>query len=208
MPEEFISIGWLQIGYASGFLLVAIIVSSILKLSIEGSIMLGGVRAFAQLILLGFVLDFIFGAQNPWLTALIFLGMIIAGAVNAYLMDEPRRGSTFWLFLAILTVIFVIVTLPIAKWILAAKPWFKPQYIIPFGGMLIGNAVTSGLLVQRNLGKLLHDNAATIEAKLSLGASSLQAAYPEVIESVKLGMLPSITALMMVGLVHIPGIFG
>ncbi len=208
MPSDFISVGWLQVGYAAGFVLVALIVSRFLRLGVEGDIIVGGVRAFAQLVLLGFILDIVFDVQNPWVTTLVFLAMIIAGAANAYLIDTPRRPSTFWLFTAVLTVVFVSVTLPIGKWILAAKPWYQPQYIIPFGGMLIGNSVTAGLLVQRNLGKLLHDNLAIVETKLALGASAREAAQPAVVEAVRTGMVPTITALFMVGLVHIPGIFG
>jgi len=208
VSEGFISVGWVQVGYAAAFLLVTIFVSALLKLNLEGSIIMGGVRTCAQLLLLGLVLDYIFQAQNPWLTAFIFLGMIVAGAANAYLLDEPRQAGTFWRFCGLLAVVFTVVTLPIGRWILAARPWYQPQYIIPFGGMLIGNAVTAGLLAHRSLGKLLHDNAAVVETKLALGASSFRAAYPQMVEAVKAGMLPSITALMMVGLVHIPGIFG
>jgi putative ABC transport system permease protein len=201
-------VGWLQVGYAAGFVLLALIASRFLSLGVEGGIIIGGVRAFAQLVLLGFVLDIVFEVQNPWVTTLVFLAMIVAGAANAYLIDTPRKASTFWLFTAILTAVFVVVTLPIGKWILAAKPWYQPQYIIPFGGMLIGNSVTAGLLVQRNLGKLLHDNLAIVETKLALGASAREAARPALVEAVRTGMVPTITALAMVGLVHIPGIFG
>jgi putative ABC transport system permease protein len=208
LPSDFISVGWLQVGYAAGFVLVALVVSRLLRLGVEGDIIVGGVRAFAQLVLLGFILDVVFDVQNPWVTALVFLAMIVAGAGNAYLIDTPRRPSTFWLFTAVLTIVFVALTLPIGMWILAAKPWYQPQYIIPFGGMLIGNSVTAGLLVQRNLGKLLHDNLTIVETKLALGASARGASQPAVVEAVRTGMVPTITALLMVGLVHIPGIFG
>ena len=209
MPREgYITVSWLQVGYAAGVLVVAIAVSFVLRLGVEGGIVLGGVRTFLQLLLLGYVLDYVFAVQNAWLTSLIFFGMIIAGAANAYFIAAPRDGRTFWVFTGVLIGVFVLVALPIGKWIVVAKPWYHPQYIIPFGGMLIGNAVTAGLLAQRSLHKSLRDNRLVVETKLALGASSLKAAYSELTEAVKTAMLPTVTSMMMVGLVHIPGIFG
>jgi len=207
-PESYLTVSWVQVGYAAGFLVVAIVVSFFLRLGVEGGIVLGGVRTFLQLLLLGYVLDYVFAVENAWLTSLIFFALIVAGAANAYFIASPRDARTFWIFLLVLTGVFVLIALPIGKWIIAAKPWYHPQYIIPFGGMLIGNAVTAGLLAQRSLHKSLADNRLVVEAKLALGASSLKAAYVELTDAVKTALVPTITSMMMVGLVHIPGIFG
>ncbi len=206
--SEFIQIGWWQVTIATVFLFLAILISFTLKLGLEGSIILGGARTFLQLVFLGYVLDYVLDIRNATATIAVFTAMILVSALNAYLMEKPRRVSTFINFFLALAISFIVVALPISFLILRLKPWYHPQYLIPFGGMIIGNALTAGMLVQRTLLKLIEARKEIVETKLALGASYLQSAHPEFIEAIKTGMLPTINSLMIVGIVHIPGIFG
>jgi len=139
---------------------------------------------------------------------LVFALMVLVASVNAYTMESRRRLSTIPLFFFTLSLVLIIIVFPIGKLILALKPWFLPQYVIPFGGMVIGNAMTAGMLAQNHLSRLLKAERAVVETKLALGAGPLASAYPQLVESVRTGLVPTINMMMVVGLVHIPGIFG
>ena len=167
--SDFVVISWQHVGYAAGFLAVAVLISFFLKLGVEGRIIVGGIRTFAQLLILGYVLSYVFSQRSLGLTMLIFVLMVLVAAVNAYTMETRRHLSTIALFFFTLLFVLIIIIVPVGKLILSLKPWFLPQYIIPFGGMAIGNAMTAGM---------------------------------------KTGLVPTINTMMVVGLVHIPGIFG
>jgi len=208
MMDSFVTISWASVGFAAGFLVVAILISFVVKLGVEGRIILGGVRTFAQLLILGYVLEYVFAQRSLALTMLIFVLMALVASVNAYTMETRRHFSTIPLFFITLSLVLIIIIVPIGRVILALKPWFLPQYIIPFGGMVIGNAMTAGILAQNTLSKLLKAEQAIVETKLTLGAGCLTSAYPQLLEAVKTGLVPTINTMMVVGLVHIPGIFG
>lgn len=206
--DNFVVISWENVGFAAGFLAVAVVISFFLRLGVEGRIIVGGIRTLIQLIILGYVLEYIFAQRSLALTMLIFGLMILVAAINAYTMESHRHLVTIPLFFFTLFFVLLIIVLPIGKLILALKPWFLPQYIIPFGGMVIGNAMTAGILAQNTLSKLLKAQREVVETKLALGAGCFNSAYPQLVESVKTGLVPTINTMMIVGLVHIPGIFG
>ncbi len=206
--DDILKIGWEQVAIASAFLFLSIVLSYTLKLNLEGSIILGGIRTFGQLLVLGYVVEFVLKQESLAITVGIMVLMIMVASINAFLMEKPNRFSTLWIFLAALALAFGLVILPIAFLILELKPWFDPQYLIPFGGMIIGNSMTAGMLASSNLKKLVRANSALVETKLALGGSYVQSTYPELVDAVRNGMLPTVNSLMIVGIIHIPGIFG
>ncbi|OPX22674.1 MAG: hypothetical protein B1H03_03775 [Planctomycetales bacterium 4484_113] len=153
-------------------------------------------------------LSYVFSQRSLGLTMLIFVLMVLVAAVNAYTMETRRHLSTIALFFFTLLFVLIIIIVPVGKLILSLKPWFLPQYIIPFGGMAIGNAMTAGILAQNTLRRLLKAEQSIVETKLALGAGCFTSAYPQLVASVKTGLVPTINTMMVVGLVHIPGIFG
>ena len=52
----------------------------------------------------------------------------------------------------------------------------EPRYLVPVGGMVIGNSMTAVAVALNRLADEMHEGAAQIEAMLALGATSFQAA--------------------------------
>lgn len=69
-----------QLVLALGFVLAAGGASLWLKLGLGRDILVGTVRTFGQLFLMGYVLVYIFEWRIPWLTLLLFCGMIFFAA--------------------------------------------------------------------------------------------------------------------------------
>jgi len=89
--------------------------------------------------------------------------------------------------------------------IIKVEPWYYPVYFIPIGGMIIGNSMNAISLSINAWFEGLKKERDRVELFLSLGASPKESTGPNFIESVKSGMIPSINALMSVGVVSIPG---
>ena len=81
----------------------------------------------------------------------------------------------------------------------------EPRYLVPVGGMVVGNSMTAAAVALNRLGDEVTRHAREIEATLALGASSTQAAAPIVRRSLRSGMIPLIDSTKTTGLVFFPG---
>jgi putative ABC transport system permease protein len=80
-----------------------------------------------------------------------------------------------------------------------------PRYLVPVGGMVIGNAMTASAVALNRLGDEFRDSRARIEATLALGATSREAALPSVRRALRSGMITLIDSTKTTGLIFFPG---
>ena len=80
-----------------------------------------------------------------------------------------------------------------------------PRYLVPVGGMVVGNSMTAAAVALNRLGDEVTRHAREIEATLALGATSTQAAAPIVRRSLRSGMITLIDSTKTTGLVFFPG---
>jgi putative ABC transport system permease protein len=81
----------------------------------------------------------------------------------------------------------------------------EPRYLVPVGGMVIGNAMTAAAVALNRLGDEMHDSARRIEATLALGATSHEAAMPSVRRALRSGTIALIDSTKTTGLIFFPG---
>src|ERR1700722_9999814 len=89
--------------------------------------------------------------------------------------------------------------------IVRIHPWYTPQYAIPLLGMILGNTLNGVSLGLDRLGSELTGRRDQVEALLALGATRWEAARPLVQQAVRTGLIPTINAMMVVGIVSLPG---
>lgn len=82
-----------------------------------------------------------------------------------------------------------------------------PQYLLAVGGIVIGNAMTMAILVQRMLHTSIDDHWPEVEGWLALGATPRQSVAPLARAAVRTAMLPSIDQTRTTGIVVLPGAF-
>jgi len=84
---------------------------------------------------------------------------------------------------------------------------FEPEarYLVPVGGMVIGNAMTAAAVALNRLGDDIAGGAAQIEATLALGATAHEAARPVVRRSLRSGVIPLIDSTKTTGIIFFPG---
>ena len=104
-----------------------------------------------------------------------------------------------------MVVSYMIVAIVVTGAILQVKPWYTPQYFIPLGGMIIGNSMNAISIALDRLFSDLRKESDSIELALCLGATYQEATSDILRAVIKAGMIPSINALMTVGLVSLPG---
>ncbi|NIK79617.1 putative ABC transport system permease protein [Paenibacillus castaneae] len=191
----------LALSFTLLFVMITMLVSVWQKLGLERDIAVGTVRSAVQLLLVGYVLQFIFNTSNPILIALILVLMITIASFNAGKRGAGLKGIVWKIAIAITSTELMMMGLLLGFRIIEATP----QYIIPISGMTIGNAmVVSGLFLNQ-MRREVSASRGEIETLLSLGATARQAIQEVMKRSVKSSMIPTIDGMKTVGLVQLPG---
>lgn len=183
------------------FILFPIILSKRLNLGLEKDTIIATVRSVIQLLLLGFILQFVFDADSPLFIILMIIVMISAATLNARKKGKEIRGITWKLIVTMSSVEIVTQGILLSFDIIPATP----QYIIPISGMLIGNSMVLSILFLNRFKAetVAHDHE--IELILSLGGTPRQAVHQSLVTSIKASMAPVIESQKTIGLVQIPG---
>jgi putative ABC transport system permease protein len=147
-------------------------------------------RMLAQLLAIGYVLGFIFNTNDPLIILLVLLLMVAASSWIALRTIKPRRvkllPAAFFSILLCGGLTLALVT----QIVLDIDPWFRPQFVIPLGGMIFAysmNAISLG--ADRYYSEL--DNGAQHE-------NARSTAY-------RAALIPVTNSFFAVGLVLIPG---
>jgi putative ABC transport system permease protein len=200
-----IEISPLQLALCLIFVLIAGTGSVVFKLRLEKDLAWGTVRTFAQLFLVGYVLKFVFRLHDPYLILLLFLWMIFWAAQTIHGRIREKEVRFFLPTFISMAASYTVVALLVTSAIVQVKPWYTPQYFIPLGGMIVGNSMNAITISLERLLSDIRKRRDEIELALSLGATYQEATSDLFRDVVKAGMIPSINALMSVGLVSLPG---
>jgi putative ABC transport system permease protein len=147
-------------------------------------------RMLLQLLLIGYVLAWIFGAGNGWLILLVLAIMLVASSWIALGTVREHRKALLGASLLSITIGGGLTLVLITQLVLQMEPWFLPRYMIPLAGMVFANAMTAVSLAAERLYAELGHGLDWAEARLT--------AYHA-------AMIPVINSLFAVGLVSLPG---
>jgi putative ABC transport system permease protein len=180
---------------------VAVGVSFWRRAELEEDIGIAVVRSFVQLTAIGYVISFIFDQDSLWLVVALIAVMVVFGAFTAR-RRARRVPDAFWpLFIALAVAGAATLGLVVALGVF--KP--QPRYLVPVGGMVVGNSMTAAAVALNRLGDDVTDHAREIEATLALGATSTVAAAPFVRRSLRSGMIALVDSTKTTGLIFFPG---
>lgn len=183
----------------------AVILSRVERARLERDLLIGTIRCFAQLMVIGYVLKAIFQADRWYWVVLTLSVMIGVAGFEAVRREKKKAPGTYPIVIAAIGGSTLLVIAFTVLFVVRVKPWYNPQYVIPMMGMLISNAMNgASLLVNRMRGEFA-SNRDLIEAKLSLGATPAQAVERLVTDAIRAAMIPAINYLMVIGLVALPG---
>jgi putative ABC transport system permease protein len=197
-----------DLAIASSLIVLDAALSLAFGLRLHWKIAVASVRLVVQLTAIGFVLRFIFALNNPAVTLLLVLAMVLIAARETVARSERRfKGATGLAIGAasvasatFVTALFALTTA------LRPHPWYDPHYAVPLAGILLGNILNAtSLSLDSLLSGLAHQRSA-VEARLCLGDTFRQAVTPYVRDAVRRGLVPIINQMSAAGVVTLPGI--
>jgi putative ABC transport system permease protein len=194
-------IGFGEVGLSLLLVAVAVAISWRRRAGLEQDILVATFRSFAQLLAVGYVLEWLFKGGRGWLTPFVLAVMVgtatltsgsrgkgVPGARSvAAVSVSVAAGST----LGVLLVLGIVPAVPRAA--------------VPLGSMIVSNAMNTASLVMSRLRDDLAAHRREVEARLSLGQTAAEAGGPWHRTAMRTGMLPSIDNTKVVGLVALPG---
>lgn len=183
------------------YILMTLLLSWWQQLQLEKDIIVATVRAGVQLIVVGFILQWVFDQNRlVWILAVLFV-MVTVAARNAAARGREIKG----LFWPVFFTIAVAEVITVGLMLLLGIVQYAPETVIPISGMIVGNSmIVSGLYIHHMKQKVA-EAIPEIEVLLSLGATKKQAIHRVMQQAVKASMIPSIDSMKTMGLVQLPG---
>ena len=193
-----ISIG--DVGLSLLLVLVAVVVSRARKADLERDIVIATFRSFAQLLAVGFVLDYVFDG-NAALTPVVLAVMVATATLTSGARGRRVPGAHGIALASVTAATAGTLGVLLALRIVPAVP----RAAIPLGSMIISNAMNVASLVMTRLRDDLASHRREVEARLSLGQTAAEASQDWHRAALRSGTLPIIDQTKVVGLVALPG---
>jgi UDP-glucose/iron transport system permease protein len=190
-----------QVAASLSLVALAAAISFWRKADLERDIVVATVRSIVQLTLVGYAIKLIFEVDTLWLVFALLTVMVFFGALTARDRADKVPGSFWPLLIALALAGASTLGLVVALGIFEATP----RYLVPVGGMVIGNAMTASAVALNRLGDEMTDSRPRIEATLALGATAREAAMPIVRRSLRSGMITLVDSTKTTGLIFFPG---
>ena len=191
--------------WALGLMAIAIGLARWQRLELSKMLAIATGRTLIQLLGAGALLNIIFAIGSPAaILALLVVMATIAAIVACNRIDRDLPRLLKWVWLAVslsglITIAYVWI------FVIRLETWYEPQYLVPLTGIVLGNAMTAASIAGERLVSALRHSRTEIETHLSLGATPQQAIVSLRRDAIKAGLIPTINAMMVVGLVTLPG---
>lgn len=205
MTDGVVNIGNLELAASALLMLVAGIVSLRLKLDLAKDIAVSTVRAFIQLLAMGFLLLYLFKYQTWWLVCIVIAAMSIAATqIAVSRVKGVARGIWLDVFLSIFVSSMVIAFI-VVEGVIHAQPWYSARELVPITGMILGNTLSAAAVAIERLFADMDARSDEIYAMIVLGATPREAAFRSIKSAIGAGMTPALATLSAAGIVQIPG---
>lgn len=147
-------------------------------------------RMLIQLLLIGYVLIYIFSAENPGIIVAVLVVMLLSASWISIRPLQDRQPGLYRNALAAILLSGLPILALVSQLVIGVDPWFSPRYIVPLAGMIFAGAMNTVSLAAERMQAEMDRETSYLEAR----RIALQAA-----------LIPMINSLFAVGLVSLPG---
>jgi putative ABC transport system permease protein len=189
-----------DVALAVSLVIVATLVSRWRRVGLEQDLLVATVRSFVQLLAIGYILEYVFGGHGV-LTLVVLAVMVGTATLTSGARARKVPGAR--MIAAASVTVASVATLGVLT-VLGIIP-SAARDVIPLGSMIISSAMNTTSLIMTRLYEDLAGNRREVEARLSLGQTSQEAAGHWLRLAMRSGMLPTVDQTKVVGLVALPG---
>lgn len=199
------SISYLSMISLTVLIIPVIIINRKLNINLNKKILYAIGRMAIQLSLIGIFLQYIFNINNSFINFFYLVFMIIIASLStAKSCDLGIKKFNIMLLLAYL-IPNVSILLFFNYFVIKLDNLFHAQYLVPIGGMLLGNTLKGNIVCINNFYKSIKDNKEEYFYSLSLGGTRIEALTPYFKNALFASINPTIASIETIGLVSLPG---
>lgn len=185
-------------------LVLVLLVMKKLRMGQTKLLITASIKMTVQLVIAGLLLEYIFKAEHPAFTVL-YLGVMLGFTVHRVLSRSPWMNFKFKAIAAASILISGILVLTYFIVAVAEQNLLNPQYVIPIGGMVVGNIMNAMTLALKAFRDGLDGRQSQINALLCAGAPAKNILLPFARQALETAILPSLNSMLGMGIVHLPG---
>ncbi|MEI3604959.1 iron export ABC transporter permease subunit FetB [Pseudogracilibacillus sp. SE30717A] len=206
MNEDVMDFTMWQVAYAYIFIIIILVIFRFKKIPREKLLIISVLRMTIQLIIVGYILVYVLKNPHPLITVSIVFIMLGFAVFNVYQRTKATIKIDIKKIIALAMFVGISINLIFFMLVvLQLDPWYEPQYFIPLSGMIIGKTMTGVSLGVNNLLNGMKGQKEKIEGALMLGASPKVASKSIINEAYDQAMLPTINAMVGMGIIFLPG---
>lgn len=192
------------------FLLIYILLFLVLfimkkcKMNQTKLLFVASIKMTLQLVVAGLILEYIFKTNNPIFT-MIYLGVMTIFTIHRIISKNSWLNKQFKKITILSVIISNLFVIGFFIIIVAQQNLWNPQYVIPIGGMILGNTMTAMTLGLKTFRDTLDGQRQKINALLCIGAPAQNILLPCVKQALETATLPTLNSMLGMGIVHLPG---
>ncbi|MBC2703162.1 MAG: ABC transporter permease [Desulfobacula sp.] len=187
------------------FLIPVFYINRRLRLTINKTMVTSIIRMCVQLSFVGIYLEFLFKFNSPVLNT-VYLLIMISIACQSIIRSSNLKVKLFFMpvFFSLL-IPFTIILIFFNAVVVRIDNLFEAKYLIPIGGMLLGNCLRSIIIGLNNFYSGIKKDEKVYLYSISMFNSRIQALKPYFKESFLAAITPTIASMATIGLVSLPG---
>lgn len=202
--NEIISLNIWQFALIYLLLLIVLLVMKKCRISQTKLLVVASLRMTVQLILAGLILTYIFKNPHPVFT-ILYLLLMTGFAIYMVLHRNKTINRNFKYRVAASLAGSGIAIVCFFIMVVVGVNIFNPQYTIPIGGMIIGNAMTGVSLGLKTFDETIKSQRNRIDSLINMGVTPQKILIPFVNQAIETALLPTLNSMLSMGVISLPG---
>ena len=204
MDNGIIELSIVQFGTIYLLLVVVLGIMKVAKIEQSKLLLTASIRMSIQLFLAGLILTYIFGNPHPIFVVAYLMSMVLF-STGRIIKRNRHLNAKFKkiIFLAILISGTSVIAFFVG--LVVRTNLFNPQYVIPIGGMIMGNAMNGLSLGIKSLTDTMNLEKNKIETLLNAGVEPKAILLPFINNALEMALLPTLNSMLNMGIISLPG---
>jgi len=199
-----VELGIMQFSLIYLLLIIVLIIMKRSKVNQTKLLLIASLRMSVQLVIVGYILQYVFKNPNPLFT-IIFLILMIAFSIHRVLESRKGLNNNFKIAIGASLTFTGLFILIFFVTVIVGKSIFNPQYTIPLAGMIIGNAMTGvNIAIKTFMDDISHEKN-KINTLLNLGVEPKAILKPFANNALETALIPTLNSMLGMGIIFLPG---
>lgn len=202
--DQIVKLNLFQFSLIYLLLIIVLMIMKKSKVNQSKLLIVASLRMSIQLIIVGYLLQYIFKNPHPLFT-IVFLAIMILFSIHIVIKSRKDLNNAFKISIAFSLTFSGLFVLFFFLIVVINKSIFNPQYTIPLAGMIIGNSMTGINIGIKNFMDSIKKEKNKINTLLNLGVDPKYILKPFANNALESALIPTLNSMIGMGIIFLPG---